>query len=513
LRIFIALAVVIVLLALIAPPSWNATASNTVSTIPITAEDPNHPHAYAALALDPVNPMHLVGADIEGTLQPVTQNCVAYDSTDQGRTWSLAPIPYQGVFGSDPSIAIARDGTVYAACLGINRTSATTFRSIGVFVSRSTDGGRTFTNPILAVSSTDQTEIDKPYLAIDNSGGQYGGTLYLCYSAFDSLRIPSIYLAYSNDHGVTWHSSPITSNIGHECSLAVGPDGSVYVAYESFDPSTIMTDPTPSAEMIVRSTDGGRTFSQPTKIADLSPSQGVIDYYGSLAVDQSSLAHRGTIYAAFESGVENTGRTVLFTRSLDNGQTWSTPLRVSNAPTSVPSFLPWVSVAPDGRIDVAFADLRNTGPGGFDIYVASSTDGGLSFNGNMRLTPTSATWDGQRMDPGWPGDYLGLVSTNAQAIVLWTAMLTPASTAQLYLSTVSLINPTATPTNTPPSTALTGTATATVILPKPTATPKLSCKRGYQLVHHHCVKRHKQKVHCKRGYHLVHHRCIRRRKR
>lgn len=492
----------------------NARGDAAVASAPITADGDNHWHAYAGIALDPRNTQHLVAADIDVIRQPFAQYCAAYDSTDAGRSWTRTPIIVPGELGSDTSIAVASDGVVYDACLGVAATSATTFRSTGAYVAMSTDGGRTFGTTVAAALTTDSAEIDKPYLAIDTGTDSRAGALYVCYTSFDTQRIPTVHLAHSDDRGQTWQSVPVSSDVGHECSVAVGPDGSVYVAYERFDPMTATTNPTPVAEVIAHSTDGGATFGPPAQVGPMTSSQGVVDYFGSVAVDESS-ANRGAIYAAYESGVGNVGHTVLFSRSLNDGASWSTPQRVADSSPSVPTFMPWIAVAPNGRVDVVYADQRNTGSFGFDAYLTSSNDGGAVFGPSARLSPSSAAWDGVRLDPGWPGDYFGLASTNAHTYAVWNAAIPPAATAQLFMSDVSVgetatptgrpsTTSTSTPTTTPvPSTVatLTPTATATrtpipMSTPTPTTTPKpkpsptriTSCPRGYYLAHGRCIK-------------------------
>jgi hypothetical protein len=80
-----------------------------------------------------------------------------------------------------------------------------------------------------------------------------------------------------------------------------------------------------------------------------------------------------------------------------------------------------MSVAPDGRIDVIWADTRSD-PGGYDseVYYAYSEDGGQTFSANQAITPP--------FDPhlGWPqqnklGDYYDMVSDNDGARVAYAA--------------------------------------------------------------------------------------------
>jgi hypothetical protein len=91
-------------------------------------------------------------------------------------------------------------------------------------------------------------------------------------------------------------------------------------------------------------------------------------------------------------------REIFFRASLDGGDTWS-PAKTVNDDASIPNiqhYNPGISVAPNGRLDLAWYDFRNSptpefeGPGGNaggmnDIYMASSFDRGQSFTKNLKV--------------------------------------------------------------------------------------------------------------------------------
>jgi len=93
---------------------------------------------------------------------------------------------------------------------------------------------------------------------------------------------------------------------------------------------------------------------------------------------------------------------VKFMRSSDGGKTWSEPVRVNDVEPAAHwgccTFEPRMSVAPNGRIDVAWYDHRNdpaydptqTRVGNQnrfqDVYYSYSTDGGRSWAQNVKVT-------------------------------------------------------------------------------------------------------------------------------
>ena len=87
----------------------------------------------------------------------------------------------------------------------------------------------------------------------------------------------------------------------------------------------------------------------------------------------------------------------------------------------VSQYMPNVSVAPNGRVDVAWGDTRDDVGGRVnDVYYASSTDNGDSFGKNVRMTDRSI----DRHHGVFISNFAMsappvIASTNAYAIVGW----------------------------------------------------------------------------------------------
>jgi len=75
----------------------------------------------------------------------------------------------------------------------------------------------------------------------------------------------------------------------------------------------------------------------------------------------------------------------------DRGAGWSSPIRLNDDPctSGATQRNPWISVAPNGRVDAIFYDNRDDSTDPRDRYgvrYANSTDGGLSFGSNPRVS-------------------------------------------------------------------------------------------------------------------------------
>lgn len=129
---------------------------------------------------------------------------------------------------------------------------------------------------------------------------------------------------------------------------------------------------------------------------------------------------------------------IMLVRSTDGGITWSDPVKVNQDSTNADQFQPYVAVTPKGQVNVAFFDRRNDPkapghPGNFfiDAYLARSNDGGSTFK-ETRLSHDA--WDPTVNPPISPsgefiGDYQGLVADDCKAVAFMndTHLANPAS--------------------------------------------------------------------------------------
>lgn len=121
---------------------------------------------------------------------------------------------------------------------------------------------------------------------------------------------------------------------------------------------------------------------------------------------------------------EKNGLDIYFSRSNDNGETWSTPFVINDDVKGKVNdqYYPSITVNPKGVICVAWYDRRND-PSNLntDIYMSFSFDGGMSFIKNFAVTqsPTDFSTIGLLNSGFGIGDYNEIVSTENYAIPFW----------------------------------------------------------------------------------------------
>ena len=131
-----------------------------------------------------------------------------------------------------------------------------------------------------------------------------------------------------------------------------------------------------------------------------------------VAVD-SSTGGNGTLYivwadSRFSGGVRDD---IALSKSTDGGLTWSTPTKVNQTTGSAPAFTPAVSVSGDGTVAVTYYDFRNntSDPNTLptDSWIVYSTDHGATWGGEQRITPVSFDMDTAPVAPAARGHFLG----------------------------------------------------------------------------------------------------------
>jgi len=376
-------------------------------------------------------------------------------STDMGETFTdlgfLNPGPnFFDFLSGDPVVACTSENTFYYASLFETGTPANPLTAISL--SRSTDGGLTFGNPIVAVSKSARTHfLDKPWMTADSTDAN---RIFVTYTDFDTtgdppcgrtpggapIRRTAIELVRTTNGGGTW-STPIVlaqicgSSFVQGSQVAVGASGEVYVLWESFIASFFG----PRALRIRRSVDHGATFGTSVKVDDVIPTGegfrlqgGFRDFLSlALAVDRSGGPTRGFVYVVWSDGRNlqvpdfaafngfYAYADILVRRSTNGGVTWSAPVRVNNNAEPLADgrgsdqYQPGIAVDRAGKVGICFYDRRRDEHNFlFDRFCAVSRDAGTTWR-NKRITEhRSAPWHAVDVfiNTQYFGDYDALAS-------------------------------------------------------------------------------------------------------
>jgi hypothetical protein len=482
-------------------PVGAAGAAQVDGAVQVTsAANPFRAYASPAVAVDPRDNDVIVVADGEAR----SSGCAVQFSTNAGLSWTegASPLPkdvaacVRNTNGPLASLAFSPDGTLYYAFAGYPK--ANDFHS-RIYVARSSDLGRTFSavavpgldapyaddifgTPALPTLALDPTNPRRVYVAFQANYGLFSmaGSVFPP-GKFSSSYPLRAYVARSDDAGATFASAvPVSTDPKDHASrayLAVGRAGEVYVfAGEVNTPVPFGSTNPPAASRIFlsTSTDGGRTFTQKV-IYTAAAGKAGDEYTVLLSISPAVDPKTGDLYLTWEDTARQSPA-VLFSRSTDKGATWSEPLKVNDVDPGrqwdFDEMEPALSVAPNGRVDLAWLDYRNdytfkAGPQAQnalqDVYLASSTDGGRTWSPDMRVTDRSID---RRLSDVWATGVhsaVGLHSLDTGAFVAWddTRNATADSKAQdVYFTRVRLGEP---PLGSASSSTGTGTDTGTKV--------------------------------------------------
>lgn len=429
------------------------------------------------IAINPRDPLNIVANSNDIQYNGVNgYRMTAFVSKDGGRNWTRTLLPSNANIGTpagggqtnfDPALAFDADGNLYYGYGWARLTQGDGNGDNYVIVCKSTDGGMSWTMlPYVWYyeGQTDPPFNDKWLIDADSDPtSPYKNNVYVAWTHFSRGSSPN-YIAFSRstNGGQSWDQPPLELAYGSIQSPIprVGPGGVVYVAYRS-GASGGRTD------AIVRvSTDGGYSF-RPGRIAqsvltlgtynssngryELAQKQNMrISSYPAMDVDRSNGPRRGWVYlvqAGRHTTTQQTG--VYLVRSTDQGQSWSSSIRVDDNQLNNDVFMPAVAVDPlTGAVGVLYYSSQNSPDNtGADAYLAISRDGGSTWR-RFRLTPQ--TWYFRSPNTVSPqggtggnywGDYTSIAAWGGKFYPCWWMPDSPTgamSTNDTYVAIVSL---------------------------------------------------------------------------
>ncbi|NLH47584.1 MAG: hypothetical protein GX444_03160 [Myxococcales bacterium] len=346
-------------------------------------------------------------------------------STDGGAVWTDGGAISGGTVGSplgDPDVNVGSDGTLWFSCMiGTNV-------STGLMATKAPVGGG-FGQPIIVHTGPSD---DKVLMTIDKTGGAYDGNVYLCAVDFNNFFSFNLFCAASSN-GATF-GAPVS--ICPSCAAGsyqapyptVGPDGTLYVAWVAFNGSNAQIQ-------IAKSTNGGAGFERLTNpMAAFPPSletqatnycgrnalNGNIRYmdFPSLAVAPDGVVH--LLFSRHGTGADSAD--IFYVKSSDDGQTWTTPMRINDDQTANDQFFPTIVANPNGVILAYWYDRRDAPSNiNYGVYLSRSLDGGDTWLTNVPVSDVlSPPYSGSDTADCYMGDYNKAVADDENLYVIWS---------------------------------------------------------------------------------------------
>ncbi len=332
-------------------------------------------------------------------------------STNGGVTWVHGSLPGTTPFStptgiwqrtSDASVAFdAKHNVWIISFLGLFPNGNT--NEVDVLVSRSTNGGRTWSAPVVVNASGDFN--DKNWTACDDTASSpfYGH----CYTEFDDFsKLNLVQMSTSTDGGLTW--GPAKTTPDNACVIGgqpvVQPNGTVVVPIDDCLGTAILS---------FTSTNGGITWSKTVLAAQLL-NDGHPGNIRSPDLPSAEVDSSGRVYVVWTDcrteNFCNSGNNDLLLITSDDGITWSAPKRIptSSVGSGIDILIPGLAVDRNtsenaAHLAVAYYSFpsinctatgtRNTPACQLNVGFLSSTNGGNSWSAPVQLAgPMTLTW-------------------------------------------------------------------------------------------------------------------------
>jgi hypothetical protein len=362
-------------------------------------------------------------------------------STDGGATWlDLGAIP--GFTGTDPGLASDRACRFYYSAI----TFVDGCEAIGV--SRSLSDTRSW-GPVASASFGIPCSHfqDKSSIAIDNTAGLGSGFVYACWDDRGTSNI-GVFFSRSLDGGLTFTTPVRLATFGTGfatgCQVRVAPNGDVLVVWTkgddlslnvirsrdwgmTFGPivhitGTILTGTFKICGGAGGVGEGGQEGEGPG--SEVRPTlNGDIRTFNwpSFAINPTT----GSLHIVWNDG--RRGNADIFYVRSDDGTTWSAPVRLNDDTSATDQFQPALAFTRQGLLRAAWYDRRQDPQGNLmtDVYSATSADDGQTFAANERITDQSFGIPAldPNFDPGmfpcYMGDYIGVDGGSGVHYMVW----------------------------------------------------------------------------------------------
>ncbi|BDQ02141.1 T9SS type A sorting domain-containing protein [Ignavibacterium sp.] len=378
------------------------------------------------ITVHPTNPNILFASANTIVFQPFFVSEGIYVTTNGGNTWFGSDTcngPNISFHQGDPGVAIDKNGTFILSRLGRQPF-------YGIYSHYSTDNGLNWSAQN-KITSDGESLYERATLASDNNPSSiYYGRTYATWVKL-SGTFP-VEFSFTDNIFQAWNPTQTVNSFTQRSAgpdIEVGNNGEIFICY------ALVTSTSPFNETAVSfaySDDGGNSWSVMNNAIPINGINGVLAQKSNIrvnglpriAVDKSNTNSRGTIYIVttqinlFPAGSDPD---IILYKSTDNGQTWSSGIRVNqdalnNGKTQ---YFPAIDVDKYGGVNIIYYDDRATTNDSASVFLSRSTDGGINWidykisDHNFKPLPIGG------LGQGYQGDNIDIIAVDHKLFPVW----------------------------------------------------------------------------------------------
>jgi hypothetical protein len=431
-----------------------------------------------SIAVNPANPLNVVAGYQEGRIAGGGDATNGYSTSfDGGQTWVFGEFPKLTTFpgqggqferASDAVMAFGPGNTVYANHLLFDATTGGGLRS-AIAVNVSKDGGRTWSDPVVFQDDQLGGTNDKNWIVVDNSDapGHHKGRVYVVWDRVS----PVVYNYCDHDCDQLSNWLPNLQKIpglvfagqGIGAYPMVMKSGGLGIVLDTLTNGAPTGTDEPEGQgnnhVFFSAPTAGSTpypaplaFAGPIQIAD-NGSKGVTAQRASDGLPASAVDPKsGAIYAVYDDGRFRTDdkNDAVFSKSSDEGQTWSAPARINpgSKTDKVNHYGVSVAVSEDGVVHIMYRQRDESAAAPLftdviDTYYQESRDGGKTWSAPLKVNTRESRphYGAFSRDGTFEGDYDQVASSGGYSYVVREQgeMFAPDEPAPLVKSSATTI--------------------------------------------------------------------------
>ncbi|OFX60674.1 MAG: hypothetical protein A2046_05765 [Bacteroidetes bacterium GWA2_30_7] len=432
-------------------------------------------------AINPIDSNNIVISPIRQNFTNAKISCPIYYSKNFGSNWNVSSfqnMPYKSGMisggGGDPVFAFDANGRLYFSWIDLyGSQSSFLFGNVnmGIFWAYSDDGGTNWIKPnndtillgkiqmFLGSPSKITSPIsDKQWMAVDKTNNQFRNNLYVCFVTISQNGNDASYQincktkpSNSDKFTISAKVSDISSfSFVQFSSLVVDSYGNVHVIfYGTKDGSTM-------ALWHSVSVNGGVSFSSPNIISNLRFNLPILEISPEdliPGIDNNRLypspyiasdPNNGNVYVTWTAfgidGNNGKGSEIFFSRSSDNGISWTAPIVVNDDHTARHNYYSSIVVKKNSDIKISWYDRRNdTSNIKSNYYYTTSKDFGNTFEPNSKITSVETDFSkiGSKNQNFGIGEYTQLLASDNYTIPIWCDGRTNDGNIKIYAAFIN----------------------------------------------------------------------------